>query len=79
MIDALVVKIVLGALVILAVLAVLRWAWNSRRREGATGQKAEAYEDLIRTSSKREKRVREERSKSHEDWKAAARKRRRKP
>ena len=70
------VQIVLGFAAIGAVLLVLRWAWNSRAKEGRTAEKAESLEDLIVEAADREEKVRGERALSHADWKRAGRKHR---
>ena len=74
------VQIALGLSVLGAVLGVLRWGWNSRKREGGSEEKAEALERSAVDAGEREENVREEEAQSHEEWKAAgARRRERKP
>ena len=67
------VQIALGLAVIGAAVWVLRWAWNSRKREGSSGEKVKALEGLIEESDKRTKKVREERAKTHAEWKRGSR------
>jgi len=70
------VQIVLGLSVIGAVLGVLRWSWNSRKREGGNEEKAAALERAEVDASQREEIAREEEAQSHEEWKAAGARRR---
>lgn len=72
------VQIALGLAVIGAALLVLRWAWNSRKREGGTAEKAEALEVAVVEAAGREGRARKERAKTHGEWKKAGTARRRK-
>jgi len=70
------VQIALGLAVIGAVLLVLRWAWNSRQREGKTAERVDALEKAILGTDAREKRVREHEAKSHAKWKREGKARR---
>jgi hypothetical protein len=63
------VQIALGLAVIGAAVLVLRWSWNSRKREGGTAERVDALEGLIEESDTRAKKVREKRAKSHGAWK----------
>ena len=67
----LLLQIALGLSVLGAVLGVLRWAWNSRKREGGSAERAEALERTVVDASEREEVARDEEAKSHEEWKAA--------
>lgn len=49
---------------------------SSRKDQGEAGAEVEAYERAIEEAGKRETKAREERSKSHEQWKADGAKRR---
>jgi len=76
----LLVQIVLGLSVLGAVVGVLRWGWNSRKREGGSAERAEALERAVVDASEREKGARDEEAQSYEEWKAAgARRRERQP
>ena len=79
--TAMVVKIVLGLAAIAAVVAVLRWVWNSRKAEGGTAEKANALETAVVDTAAREERVRKQETQIHEDWKkaGAARRKRSRP
>ena len=70
------VQIALGVAVILAALAVLRWAWNSRQREGKTAERVDALERAILDAGAREKRVRKQEGLSHGEWKRQGKRRR---
>ena len=70
------VQIALGLAVIGAAVLVLRWAWNSRKREGGTEEKAAALERAVVEADERETQVRAQRRLSHGEWKKQGKKRR---
>ena len=71
------VQIAIGLALIGAAVWVLRWGWNSRKREGGTAERADALEKAVTSTDAREKRVRREEGLDHARWKKAGRDRRR--
>ena len=74
--TAALVEIALGIAGIVALLVVLRWAWNSRKREGGTAEQVDALTGAIGEAAERDQSAREERSLTHAEWKKAGRARR---
>lgn len=67
------VRIALGLAAIGAVVFVLRWTWNARRREGASRERAQTLEESKSDERRREDRAREEEKLSHAKWKRRGR------
>lgn len=66
--TALIAVIALGTIMIIAVVVILRWAWNARYNEGEARAEAEVVEEAAKAQFKRKTRAQEERAKTNRDW-----------